>query len=89
MLQGNKGRTGTHHCPMRSKGNCRRASGICATHQTWCSEHTVKHLKTEPCSICLEQEWEAKRIAKEDEEKNKREEAAKGKEKREKKHKKN
>lgn len=42
----------THHCPLKSKGNCRRANGICTKHQTKCTVHDKAHLKDEDCKYC-------------------------------------
>lgn len=48
----------THHCPMRSKGNCRRgyqdSNHLCIKHETLCTKHdkVVRHLIRQGCDWC-------------------------------------
>ena len=42
----------THHCPLKSKGNCRGGRRMCTVHQTACPIHGIIHLKTESCRTC-------------------------------------
>ncbi|PVH74856.1 hypothetical protein DL98DRAFT_519009 [Cadophora sp. DSE1049] len=41
-----KGASTTHHCPKKSKGNCRynKAKGYCTAHQTECTIHMLSTL---------------------------------------------
>ncbi len=53
--------TKTHHCPLLSKGNCRKKEKTptsrkfyCSAHQTYCDKCKKQHvfLKTETCPAC-------------------------------------
>ncbi|KAI1657426.1 hypothetical protein F4813DRAFT_76029 [Daldinia decipiens] len=52
----NKTSTNQHHCPLRSKGNCRLEKQFslkfCVKHLTACIDHKVVHIKTEECWKC-------------------------------------
>lgn len=50
----------THHCPLKTRGNCRRHPTLsyCTAHQTYCEDHDISHLQTEKCPGCQAEEVE-------------------------------
>ena len=45
-----------HHCPKKSRGNCRHHGKLhyCLQHQQYCATHGRKSLKGEPCTSCYD-----------------------------------
>ncbi|KAI1805737.1 hypothetical protein F4811DRAFT_551592 [Daldinia bambusicola] len=58
-----KGSSNQHHCPLKSKGNCRFEKqfglGYCSKHLTHCRTHGIIHIRTEQCWKCKQLEFEA------------------------------
>ncbi|KAL6990219.1 hypothetical protein U1Q18_052147 [Sarracenia purpurea var. burkii] len=50
----------THHCPLKKKGNCRKAQTpwrrpYCSAHQTYCAKCRWTYLKDDVCPKCQDE----------------------------------
>ncbi|XXG98404.1 hypothetical protein Hte_004727 [Hypoxylon texense] len=41
-----------HHCPLGSKGGCRKKGSLCVQHQVLCSKHHKSTIKGQECGSC-------------------------------------
>ncbi|KAI6091270.1 hypothetical protein F4821DRAFT_255087 [Hypoxylon rubiginosum] len=64
----------THHCPLASKGGCRKTKGHCVEHLIQCRQHEKWTIKGQDCPSCISEELAEARKQKAKKEKKRKEE---------------